>query len=204
MLQMSHSWLEMTTKSLTRLAVLPGPRVWSLRLALQPCKAPPSGNRQRRTVTYVLILPNLPPNLSIARSLQVPLFPSIHVGGSLAKTITEQQRSQALQAPSLRHFPGNPRPELQHLNRTNGSSERSLGRDGWERAMNTRCAGRIPGCPRASWGTLSDCYGSLRPDINHDLSRGDWHVQARNARHPTRYTLNLFYKNDYSFLCHLR
>lgn len=139
----------MTTKSLARLAVLTGPRAWSLRLALQPSKALPQGNRQRRTVARVLMLLNVP-HPSIARPLQESLYPSIQIGGSSAKMITEQQRSQVLPATSPRYFPGSPSPEFQHLNRMNGRSERSLARDVWERAMSTKCAGRIHGFPGAN------------------------------------------------------
>ena len=54
------------------------------------------------------------------------------------------------------------RREMPHLKNTNGRSPRLLAGDGRERAMNTRCAGGIHGCPGSNWGTLSGCCRSMR------------------------------------------
>lgn len=71
----------------------------------------------------------LPPFPLIGRPLPMSLFPSMRMGGSAAKTSTEQKRSSALLATALRHFPSNPRLAPQYLKR-NGRSERLSARDG--------------------------------------------------------------------------
>ena len=176
----------MTTKSLVKLAVLPGPRACSLRLALQSSKAFPPRNRRRCTVAWVLMLSNLPPNPSIARPLQVPLYPSIQVGDrrSSAKTITEQQRPQALPAPSLprslRSLRGR---KAQHgMRRTmSGKSWGSLGKGAEKAAMNTRCVGRALGCLRARWETRRDWCGNLKREnkYSENATRADWCGQSK-------------------------
>ena len=56
---MTLSWWRMMTKRLAKLALLPGPRAWRLRL-VPYTKAPTRGNRQRHTAAWVLPPPNPP------------------------------------------------------------------------------------------------------------------------------------------------
>lgn len=109
--------------------------------------------RQRHTLAWALALSNLRSNSSIARSLQVPLYPSKHVWGS-AKTIAQPQRLLNPSAPALHRSPSRLWLQLPHLKRRSGGSKRSSIGDDWERTTNTRCSGRIPGCARASWRLL--------------------------------------------------
>lgn len=48
------------------------------------------------------------------------------------------------------------------------------------KAVYTKCAGRIPGCAGASWGTLKNCYRKLRHNVGHieDPSRAERHGQV--------------------------
>ena len=73
------------------------------------------------------------------------------------------------------------RPEVTQSKRRNGRSQRLLARDGWERAINIRCAGGAHGCPGVSWGMLNNCCGSLRRErgSSEDINRAERYKQTR-------------------------
>jgi len=153
----------MTTESLAKPAPSSRPPALSQRPELHPTSTPTQGKTQRPWVAQTLpISQSLLRSFSIGRPLLTSLFPSIRVGGSSAKTITEQQRSQALPVRSLHQILSSLRLRIPHLKSRNGRSRILLARDGRARAMNTRCAGEIHGCPGGNWGTPSGCCRSLR------------------------------------------
>jgi hypothetical protein len=88
---------------------------------------------------------------------------------------------------------------MPHLKSMNGRSQRLLTRDRRERAMNTRCAEGVHGCPEASWGTLNSCCGSLRrkAQLSVDAIGPDWQTQIMVGNHCLlcleRYTCTWFY-----------
>lgn len=136
----------------------------------------------------------LPPTLALPSNLWISLLPlptwldlSVVLGESSAKTTsakltTEQPPSQSLPALPLHRLLGSLRAttfRYRVQRRMSGRSWRSLGRDAREGLLNIRCAGRIHGCLRASWGTPGGCCGNLRGDDGHS---GDANKAYRRVR----------------------
>ena len=142
----------MTAERPANLPLPPGPPPLNRRLKLRTRLSPPRKKSQRPTIARLPSQPrSLPTNLLIGGPLPTEYCVSIDVGRSSVKIPTEQLQSQVFPALRLHRLPNSPRPEPQHLNRTNGRSEGSWAREGWGRsALNTRCAGRIHGCAEAS------------------------------------------------------
>lgn len=136
MLQITLSCLRMRRESLVKQAPSSRSPARSQGPGLRPCSAP--------TISK-------PPTESLDRPTCLGIALLQHLYGRVSrKTITKQQRSQAFPVPSLQHLLRNLRFKMPRLKGRNRRSPRLLTRDGRERAMNTRCAGGIYGCPEAS------------------------------------------------------
>ena len=155
--QIILSWWRITTKRLTNLTLLPGPRAWSLRSVPYTFKAPTQGNSQRGTVAWILVpldlLSNLLPPPTTVPSLPVSHYPMIELSRLSVEVIPEQRwlSIPLTSSPLPNLFPSSLRiQEVQHWVKRSGRSQESLTRDEGERAINIRCAERRHGCPKAS------------------------------------------------------